>query len=208
MTPQEIAAMNAGKAGRSLRDKVRAAKDNTQFGKSLFSDCPDILSLEKLRNDAIAEIKRQASIAMAAVDGEYRLAIARLASDLKKAQDGIAKADRLGKKKPTVSRTDAKAKVRCEKITPQSLATRLKDFGGDCAYCYEPLGKNKQIDHVVPISKMGADVIENIVFVCQSCNCSKGDRDPIKWYRSKSFWSKEREAKLLSVTGKLDALKV
>ncbi len=168
----------------------------------------DLATLERDKNESIAKIDKQALIAKSAIEAEYRNAIARLASDLKKAQTDIAKADKLSKKKPSVSRAESMSKVRSQKITSQSLLKRLEEFEGCCAYCYEHLGKNKQVDHVMPISKLGADVLENIVYACQSCNCSKGDRDPIKWYRSQPFWSEVRESKLLSVTGRLDSLTV
>lgn len=139
---------------------------------------------------------------------DYRVAVAKIADDLKRVCSGIRRSDKLKSRKPPVTRTEAKSKVRSEKISAEDLVDRLALFGGCCAYCSEPLGKNKQVDHVVPISKLGADTLENIVFVCQSCNSSKGNRDFLDWYRTKSFWNQERESKVLSVTGKLNALKV
>lgn len=183
------------------------ASKNRQRTKSKPSNC-DLSSLSRDRDAAIAEINRQASEAKDIVEREYRLAVAKVADDLKRACSEIRRADKLKNKKPTVTRTEAKSRVRSEKITPESLLNRLELFDGCCAYCSEPLGKNKQADHVVPISKLGADTLANIVFVCQSCNSSKGNRDFLGWYRSKPFWTQERESKVLSITGKLDALKI
>jgi 5-methylcytosine-specific restriction endonuclease McrA len=111
-------------------------------------------------------------------------------------------------KAPRSLRESVKAHAKEEKMTQKDLSDRLKLFDGCCAYCGEHLGKNKQIDHVVPISKLGADTLDNVVFACHSCNTSKGNRNLLDWYRSKPFWSQERELKVLSITGKLDALKL
>lgn len=50
-------------------------------------------------------------------------------------------------------------------------------FEFTCAYCgtgtYDGLG----IDHVIPVSRGGANVIENVVPCCRSCNSKKGDDD-------------------------------
>jgi hypothetical protein len=38
------------------------------------------------------------------------------------------------------------------------------------------------LDHIIPLSKGGPDIISNQVFACQSCNSSKGDKDVFYWY--------------------------
>ena len=40
------------------------------------------------------------------------------------------------------------------------------------------------IDHIVPRSKGGADVDENLQLLCPTCNSSKGNRAMSKWLRS------------------------
>lgn len=49
-------------------------------------------------------------------------------------------------------------------------------YGGRCAYCGTKPRK-LTIDHVVPISKGGGTVPENIVPACSFCNTSKGARE-------------------------------
>jgi len=56
---------------------------------------------------------------------------------------------------------------------------RLAEFDGQCAYCGS--GKTIGIDHVMPLSRGGTNVIENIVPACKSCNCSKGAKTVEEW---------------------------
>lgn len=48
-----------------------------------------------------------------------------------------------------------------------------------CAYC----GAKPEVleqDHVIPVSRGGGTIAENIVPACKFCNCSKGNREVIK----------------------------
>jgi 5-methylcytosine-specific restriction endonuclease McrA len=47
--------------------------------------------------------------------------------------------------------------------------------GGRCAYCTGPA---ETIDHVMPRSRGGRHVWENVVAACAPCNHTKGDRTP------------------------------
>ncbi len=70
------------------------------------------------------------------------------------------------------------------------LAQRFSYFNNECAYCGSIEGLT--IDHLVPLSKRGADKIENIVPACLICNSGKGNKEALTWYQSKSFYSAER----------------
>ena len=48
-------------------------------------------------------------------------------------------------------------------------------YGNKCAYCGKSY-KSLQQDHVIPLSKGGATIAENIVPACGRCNSSKGNR--------------------------------
>lgn len=49
---------------------------------------------------------------------------------------------------------------------------------GICQYCAVKLSRSEAtIDHVVPKSKGGRNVWENVVLCCLSCNQQKGDKD-------------------------------
>lgn len=49
-----------------------------------------------------------------------------------------------------------------------------------CAYCHRPFSSElpATIDHVVPLSKGGKHVIENIVLACKPCNSAKFNHMP------------------------------
>ncbi len=49
-----------------------------------------------------------------------------------------------------------------------------------CAYC----GANQRLsaDHIVPRDRGGADVGDNLIWACRSCNSSKGTRDLLAWF--------------------------
>jgi len=75
---------------------------------------------------------------------------------------------------------------------------KIKEFFDNCcAYCGVSLEKGCQIDHVVPISKGGADAIFNLVPACPRCNNSKNDRLLEEWYCQQEFFSLERLIRIL-----------
>lgn len=54
--------------------------------------------------------------------------------------------------------------------------------GFTCAYCgVEP--SKIHLDHIVPISRGGANNSENLTVSCSACNLSKGARTPEEWRR-------------------------
>lgn len=64
-----------------------------------------------------------------------------------------------------------------------------------CAYCGKPIKKATQ-DHVIPLAYGGENTAANIVPACNSCNASKGNESMGEWFRSKPFYSEEREKKI------------
>jgi 5-methylcytosine-specific restriction endonuclease McrA len=59
----------------------------------------------------------------------------------------------------------------------------LERFNYSCAYC----GSQEDItqDHIMPLSKGGANIIENIQPLCRTCNSSKGGKSMSEWrYRT------------------------
>jgi 5-methylcytosine-specific restriction endonuclease McrA len=45
----------------------------------------------------------------------------------------------------------------------------------DCPYCSKPLGLSPHADHIHPISMGGLSSVDNMVYVCSSCNARKQD---------------------------------
>lgn len=80
--------------------------------------------------------------------------------------------------------------VESENYTPTQVLNRFAEFGNKCAYCGY-IGKIT-IDHFIPISKSGADKIENIVPACVKCNSSKNNKNPETWFKSQPFFSLEK----------------
>lgn len=62
-----------------------------------------------------------------------------------------------------------------------SLATWkrvLERSNGYCCYCGINVGVNKlTLEHLVPLSRGGANAEHNVAAACQSCNQTKGNRD-------------------------------
>lgn len=106
-----------------------------------------------------------------------------------------------GKLANTKYRHRRKAKmleIEAKTYTPTELLLKFSEFGKKCAYCGD--SKKITIDHFFPISKFGADSIENIVSACIRCNSSKNNKDPEVWFKAQSFYSIEKWLILISKT--------
>lgn len=62
---------------------------------------------------------------------------------------------------------------------------------GECAYCGRPA---QTLDHVVPVTRGGADEPSNTVPACYGCNSSKYDRTPDEWLADGLLGSGARKA--------------
>lgn len=59
---------------------------------------------------------------------------------------------------------------------------------GRCAVCGCSLKKSgHHLDHVVALSRGGANIDSNVQLLCPSCNCSKNARDQIEFMQSRGF---------------------
>jgi 5-methylcytosine-specific restriction endonuclease McrA len=64
-------------------------------------------------------------------------------------------------------------------LTANEWLDILRQHNFKCAYCGKDLFDlftKPERDHVIPISKGGNNVKENVVPACKSCNCKKGNR--------------------------------
>jgi len=69
------------------------------------------------------------------------------------------------------------------RITVEMWRDICERFGWRCAYCgiheevlYTLYGQRLTMDHVIPLSKGGQHIVENIVPACGSCNSKKGTK--------------------------------
>lgn len=101
-----------------------------------------------------------------------------------------------------------KKSVQGVSYSSHDLYVLCEKFDNKCAYCCKSLitadKYSKQIDHFLPISTGGRDVLGNLVPSCINCNSSKNNSDPITWFRSKGF-PESRLKKILKVLGKTES---
>lgn len=84
--------------------------------------------------------------------------------------------------------------------TRSELQEHLSRFGEQCAYC--GVRPQETIDHFIPIVEGGSDCLSNLVPACIHCNSTKHKSDPLKWYKSQSFYSEKRWREILRLLGK------
>lgn len=56
-----------------------------------------------------------------------------------------------------------------------------------CAICQCSIKDGYHVDHKTPLSKGGSNSKENLQLTCNSCNCSKGNKDEIEFMQSRGF---------------------
>jgi 5-methylcytosine-specific restriction endonuclease McrA len=64
-------------------------------------------------------------------------------------------------------------------VTPEWFQSVIGKQRGLCYYCWEP--RKLEIEHIVPISRGGLHIRENIVAACATCNRSKGAKLVTEW---------------------------
>lgn len=87
---------------------------------------------------------------------------------------------------PVVAHNAKHARWLRMRLAGDNMATReeckrmIEESGYRCAYCGISL-PDMTIDHVVPLSRGGEHVLQNMVCACSDCNSEKGDRTPTEW---------------------------
>lgn len=61
-----------------------------------------------------------------------------------------------------------------EPYTEDDLNVLWYDQGGCCFYCQTPLFSVYHVEHVIPLSRGGADALSNVQLACPTCNLRKG----------------------------------
>lgn len=65
-------------------------------------------------------------------------------------------------------------------LTDEQWRRVLEHFDYRCAYCDKDIRDFYTMDHVVPFSKGGENIISNVVPCCVSCNSRKSDGPPLR----------------------------
>jgi len=72
-------------------------------------------------------------------------------------------------------------------------------FKNKCAFCDEEVPLT--MEHFIATDNGGEFTKENIIPSCQSCNSSKGAREPIEWFREQVAYAECKETKILDYLG-------
>lgn len=67
--------------------------------------------------------------------------------------------------------------------TQADIQTIYANQGGQCVYCPGRLGDAYHVDHVTPLCRGGSNDPSNLQLTCESCNLTKGARDPLEHAR-------------------------
>lgn len=79
----------------------------------------------------------------------------------------------------------ARRKNAAGKHTAEDIRQIVISQRGRCAYCPTRLTfRNREIDHIEPLSKGGTNYRRNIQVLCRPCNQRKRDKHPIEFSRS------------------------
>lgn len=83
--------------------------------------------------------------------------------------------------------TRAKAARRPGTLTAETLRGVILDSGGHCRWCGMSLvGRDFEIDHIMPLRRGGDNVTANLVLACAECNRRKGEKSPLMFAQEQS----------------------
>jgi hypothetical protein len=81
-----------------------------------------------------------------------------------------------------------------KKITKARFRRRIFEaWASQCAYCTDPADT---LDHVLPRSRGGLTVAENLVPACRRCNGAKSSTDWREWFEAQDWHCVERAARI------------
>jgi hypothetical protein len=81
-----------------------------------------------------------------------------------------------------------------KKITKARFRRRIfQAWASQCAYCADPADT---LDHVLPRSRGGLTVAENLIPACRRCNGAKSSTDWREWFEAQSWHCVHRAARI------------
>lgn len=97
------------------------------------------------------------------------------------------------------TRRSIKRQLPCS-LTIEEWCESLEYFDNACAYCCE---KNDELhqEHIIPLSKGGGYIKQNIIPACPNCNYSKNAQKMEDWYPVQNFYTKMQLDKIKSWMG-------
>lgn len=84
-------------------------------------------------------------------------------------------------------------------LTIQQWEDIKEVFNNSCCYCGKELPLEQE--HFIALTKFGEYSHNNIICACKSCNSSKHDKNFFDWYPKQSYYSKQREKRILKYLG-------
>jgi 5-methylcytosine-specific restriction endonuclease McrA len=73
------------------------------------------------------------------------------------------------------------------KLSKGIVEILFKRQHGRCACCGEKLGKDYQLDHIMPLALGGANIDSNVQLLKKRCNQQKNKKHPIEFMRERGF---------------------
>ena len=83
--------------------------------------------------------------------------------------------------------------------TVEDVFRLYEEQNGVCRYCSEPLGNDYHVDHIFPLSIYKYNGPLDLQLLCEGCNVSKLNKDPIMYERKRGILTDERELFLLQL---------
>ena len=81
-----------------------------------------------------------------------------------------------------------------KRLTKWRFRARIfAEWGHACAYCTDPADT---LDHVLPRSRGGLTVEENLVPACRRCNGAKSSSDWREWFMAQAWHCPERAGRI------------
>jgi CRISPR/Cas system Type II protein with McrA/HNH and RuvC-like nuclease domain len=68
-------------------------------------------------------------------------------------------------------------------------------WNNQCAYCNST--EELTIDHIIPQSKGGSNLINNVICCCTICNRDKAHKNWEEWYRNQIFFTENNYSAIL-----------